>query len=629
MRNSFYPSNTEPLQQTAFAFLPLGAVKPTGWLKKQLRIQADGQTSLLPTFWDSLGPNSGWLGGTGESWERGPYYLDGLLPLAYLLDDEKLKAEAQKWIDWAIESQDEFGHFGPEDLQKSIDWWPFGIITKALTQYYEVSKDQRVIKLLEKFFKYMKRKLPANRVYSWAKVRWADNVLSMIWLYNRNNDPDLIELAKDLMHLGYDWSHNWLDFVHTQKQKYEFKMRSHVVNNAMGVKTPVVQWMLTGYDEHKCAAEIALEKLDTYHGTATEMFTGDEHLAGKSPTQGTEVCAVVEFMFSLENIIEALGSVAVADRLETVTYNALPGTFDELMKYHQYDQQANQVLCTIEDREWTNNRNDSNVFGLEPQYGCCTANYHQGWPKFVANMWMATPDDGLAAVTYGPNTVNAVVRKFRDVSITTETKYPFDETIKMTVNVGEFPAEFPLYLRIPTWAEGAVLKVNGNQFDCKNGEFAKVEREWNDGDTVELYFPMKIRVERRLNDAVALKRGPLVYSLKIGERWEVIEERKREVISDYAVYPTTDWNYGLLIDPENPQVEVVKKDVKDIIYGPDYAPIELKVKGKKIPEWQMEKNSAAPVPQSPVKSNEPVEELTLIPYGCAKLRITEFPLVEE
>lgn len=630
--NTCYVTNRKPLPETAFAFLPLGTVKPKGWLRRQLEIQAKGQSGLLPDFFANLGPNSGWLGGTGESWEQGPYYLDGLVPLAFLLQDGKLIDRVHHWLDWAINSQDELGFYGPRGEQ--LGWWQYMIMAKVMTQYHEATGDRRVIPLLENFFRFMKRQLPQTHLYTWATMRWADMILSIVWLYNRNGDPELIELANEIMRQGYNWTYHFQHFGYTQKQAHRFPMVTHVVNNAMAVKTPAVAWLLTGWDEHKNGSYWAIDALDTFHGTAVGTFTGDEHYAGKDPSQGTELCAVAEYMFSLENLMQILGDPAFGDRLEKIAYNAFPATFTADMLAHQYDQQVNQVLCTIDERQWTNNRENSNIFGLEPNYSCCTANQHQGWPKFAANLWMATPDGGFAAVAYGPCEVNGRVTanigpKGRPgvvgVRIEVETDYPFDETVKAVVRPDQ-EAEFPLWFRIPGWAEGASLKVNGRAFKAEAGAFKTVKRVWKDGDTVELHFPMRVEAERRYHDSVTLKRGPIVYSLRIGERWEKIADHP--VCPDWAVYPTTPWNYGLLIDPANPEAKVVKKGVKKTIYGPEFAPIELKVKGRRVPEWQMENNSAGPLPQSPVKSGEPVEELTLIPYGCAKLRITEFPLLE-
>lgn len=621
--NSFYASNRSPLPETPFVFLPLGCVKPEGWLKRQLRTQADGLSGHLPEFWESLGPDSGWLGGDGESWERGPYYLDGLVPLAFLLQDETLMARAHAWMDWMLNSQDEQGHFGPALLQ---DWWPFGVALKALTQYQEATGDRRVIPLMERFFASMKEQLPTRRMHTWAIARWADTVLSILWLYRLNADPELLGLAETVMNQGYNWTWHFQDFAHTQKQTRLFPMRTHVVNNAMGVKAPAVAWQITGWEEHYQGAWTALQMLDTYHGTAAGVFTGDEHYAGKAPVQGTELCSVVEFMFSLENLLQTLGDPAFADRLEMIAFNALPGTFDVDMWAHQYDQQVNQVLCTVAPRQWTNNGGESNIFGLEPNYGCCTANMHQGWPKFAASLWMAAPDDGLAAVAYAPCRVEAKVRGGVQAALDVETDYPFDETIRVRLFLpGE--TRFPLSFRIPGWADGAALSVNGEDVPCQPGTFARVERAWRDGDRVELHLPMRVRAERRWHGSVCLKRGPLVYSLKIGERWEKIGGQ--EPHADYAVYPTSPWNYGLLVDPESPQAEVVRRGVGPKVFGPDLAPVELLVKGRRLPEWTLENNSAGPLPQSPMRSTEPLEDLTLIPYGCAKLRITEFPLLPE
>lgn len=617
-------ANRPPLPPNALDPLPLGAIKPLGWLKRQLQIQADGQTGHLDEFWGSLGPDSGWLGGSGESWERGPYYLDGLVPLAYLLDDQKLIAKANKWIEWTLNSQDELGHFGPKTL---TDWWPFGIILKTLTQFHEVTGEPRVIPLMRKFFKFMKRELPVRHLYSWATVRWADTVLSVIWLYNRTGDPDLLELADLLMRQGYDWSYHFSDFPHTQKQALNFPMRTHVVNNAMGVKTPAVMYLLTKWEEHRHGAWRALEMLDKYHGTAVGIFTGDEHYAGKDPVQGTELCAVVEYMFSLENLIRILGDPAFGDRLERICFNALPGTFDVKMQKHQYDQQANGVLCNVGDHGWTNNGQHANIYGLEPNYGCCTANFHQGWPKFVSHLWMSTPDGGLAAVAYGPCVVTANVRGGAETKLTVDTDYPFSDTIRMSVSLKE-PAAFPLQLRIPAWTEGATVSTGGETCEARPGTFHTVEREWSDGDCIELKLPTPIKIERRYRDSVTVHRGPLTFSLRIGEDWRVIAGE--EPYADCEVHPTTPWNYGLALDLEHPEksLTVKTKELGTYIFGSQFAPIEIHAKGRRIPDWQIENNNAGPLPQSPVKSSEPLEDIVLIPYGCAKLRITEFPLLE-
>ena len=145
------PNYREPLEKTPFVHLPLGSVRPQGWLFDQLKIQAEGITGQLDNVWPDVGLNSGWLGGDGESWERGPYYCDGLIPLAYVLDDPFLIAKAQRWVDWTLNSQRPNGQFGP---RKDRDWWPRMIMLKVLANYYEATGDDRVLDFMDKYFRY-------------------------------------------------------------------------------------------------------------------------------------------------------------------------------------------------------------------------------------------------------------------------------------------------------------------------------------------------------------------------------------------------------------------------------------------------------------------------------------------
>ncbi len=622
--NSFYPANRAPLPQSAYSILPLGAVMPQGWLKKQLDIQSKGLTGNLPKFWKDLSPDNGWLGGKGESWELGPYYTDGLVPLAFLTQNPWLMGLAEKWVGWTLDNPRADGGIGPVSC---VDWWPLGLMCKSLTQFHDATGDPRVIPVMTKFFTYMKTELPKRPLKEWGKMRWADTALSAIWLYNRTGNPELLEVSKLLMSQGYDYARQFSSFYPYMKPAQKWNIESHGVNAAMAYKTPAVMFVLSGEDKFKQSVYSAIRNLDKYHGQAGGLFAADECFAGPSPTQGTELCLVAEAMFSFENLLAMLGDPMLGDRLERMSYNSWPGTFSPDMWSHQYDQQANQPICRNSPDKWfITNQGDANTFGVEPNCGCCTANMHQGWPKLVRHMWMATPEDGLAAVTYGPCAVTAKVKGGKTVTLEVATNYPFEESVKITVRTDK-PVEFPMQLRIPAWAKDATIKIGDKTDKTQPNSFATVNRTWKNGDTVLLTLPMKIRIERRFNNSASVLRGPLVYSLRIGEKWQ--KYRGLDAHPDYEVLPTTRWNYGLILNEKDPakSFELVSKGMKDPVWSNENAPVELHAKGRIVPEWKELHNSADVPPVSPVASSEPTEELVLIPYGCAKLRITEFPVI--
>ena len=355
--------NSAPLTPNAFYLLPLGSVRPTGWLRDQLQIQAKGLGGHLDETWADVGSNSGWLGGTGESWERGPYFLDGLVPLAYLLDDQRLKAKAQKYIDWTLNHQSPDGMIGPIT---NTDWWPRMVMLKALAQYQEATGDARVIPVLARYFSYQLRELPNRPLRDWGKFRWQDNALIALWLYNRTGDPQLIELVRLLHQQGYDWQAQFADFKYTtpvtaqmikldQDQGLtDFSLSTHGVNNGQALKAAPVWSMVSGSDADRRGFQQMLDALDKYHGLPNGMFSCDEHLAGRNPSQGSELCTVVETMYSLEQSLAILGDAKIGDRLERIAFNALPGTFTDDMWAHQYDQEPNQVEVSLHRKPWSN-----------------------------------------------------------------------------------------------------------------------------------------------------------------------------------------------------------------------------------------------------------------------------------
>ena len=626
---------TEPaLHDLAFRPLALGAVRPRGWLLTQLRIQADGLSGHLDEFWPDVG-ESGWIGGCAEGWERGPYWLDGVVPLAFLLDDETLLAKVRRWVDYILAHQREDGWLGPVQDQatgkyRAYDPWPTYVTLKALTQYGDATGDPRVVPAVTRFLHRLSSLLNEQPLFDWGWVRWADLALTIHWLFDRTGESWLLDLASRVRSQGFDWGAHFADFPHTQRTAPDgCTLITHVVNNAMAIKQPGVWYRQSGDTRDRAAAHTITEALDTYHGQVTGVFTGDEHLAGKNPSQGTELCAVVEMMFSLETLISHLGDLQLADRLERIAFNALPATFKPDMWAHQYDQQANQVLCRVaDDRIYTSNGPDANLFGLEPNYGCCTANMHQGWPKFASHLWMATPDGGLVAASYAPSEVATRIRD-ANVRVTLDTEYPFSEDLSFSIRTDREVA-FPLRFRIPVWTEGATISVDGSaRIPVQAGTVHTLTSLWGRGDAnvIELHLPMPVTVESRFHGSAAVVRGPLVFSLKVGEDWRLVGGELPH--GDWEVYPTSAWNYALRVDRSDParSVRFERRPMGDAPFSPDGAPIVAHVQGCRVAGWTLEHNAAGVPPWSPVDCSGPLENLELIPYGCTSLRVTEFPTI--
>jgi len=631
------------VRPNTFDPLPLGSIRPSGWLRSQLQVQAAGLSGHLDEFWPDVA-QSGWIGGDAEGWERGPYWLDGMVPLAFLLDDARLIAKVTHWIDFILEHQREDGWLGPsQDRQltgnrqpapgQSIyshdrDAWPRFIVLKAMTQFHEATGDDRIIPAMMRFLRCLDAVLDGQPLRSWARYRWTDLVVSIFWLHERTGEDWLLHLAEKVRQQGFDWMFLFANYPFRWRTKAEERdLTTHVVNNAMGIKAAGVWFRQSEQDADRAAVFRMIGELDRYHGQVTGMFSGDEHLAGRNPSQGTELCAVVEYMFSLEVLIAALGDAELADRLERIAFNALPATISPDMWSHQYVQQVNQVICRIyQDRIYTSNGPDANIFGLEPHFGCCTANMHQGWPKLVSHLWMRTPDDGLVAISWAPCEVTTSLKGV-EVRLEVETNYPFGGEVRIRMHC-ESPVVFPLKLRIPGWANGADIRVNDEvPVTGPAGDYLVLDREWQGGEVISLDFPVRVRAVQRDDQGTSLSVGALLLALPIREEWYQV--RGGLPHADWEIYPRSVWSMALDVDVEDPNVPV-NVDGKPLEFSPFAnvsAPVSVVVPGAEVTGWGIVHNAAEPVPASPVSMDAQRQDVTLVPYGATNLRIAEFPLL--
>ena len=637
-----------------------GSVKPTGWLLNQLQIMRDGSTGHLDEYYSKLKNDNGWLGGRGDNWEETPYWLDGAVPLAWILDDKNLQLKVLKYINWTIDNQRPSGYFGPitkaerdsgvtinpGNCEQGQDWWPKMVMLKVLQQYYSATNDNRVLPFMSKYFRYQLsslKKCTIGNWTEWAESRGHDNVLVVQWLYGITKENFLLELAGLINSQTFSWS-NWLgnrDWVINAAayQNNEKWMSRHGVNVGMALKDPAVHYQRTGHEKYLKDIKTGFHDLMTLHGLPMGIFSADEDLHGNDPTQGAELCAIVEAMFSLEQIIAITGDIYYMDALERMTFNALPSQTTDDYNSKQYFQIANQVHVKkgVFNFSLPFDREMNNVFGARSGYTCCLANMHQGWTKFATHLWYETPEKGLAALHYSPNRiVSKLGASGTEVSILENTNYPFDDLIDFQISTKQ-DVSFPFELRIPSWCKEAIVSINGKKLQqAKGGTIVKLKRTWKNGDKLTLQLPMEVSTSNWGRNSRAVERGPLVYALKLEEIWEKgIDEREGEY---FTVYPKSSWNFGLLhsvVDDaiKNLEVKFIKPITSDFVWNLANAPIEILAPAKKIPGWQIV-NDVAPQPVTDRtgiykgKVSDTVEKITLVPFGCTKVRIVAFPVVK-
>jgi hypothetical protein len=624
-----YNYNRAPLSADSYVQLPLGSIRAKGWLLKQLELQKDGATGHAEELYpeaDNLGAGSDWLGGKGSGWERVPYYVKGLIALAYTLDDPVLKAKSLKWIRWTLENQQADGSFGPAKMK---DWWPRMPMMYAIQSYYEATGDEKVIGFFTRYFKYELENLDKLPLFEWSKSRTGDNIDIVLWLYNKTGDAFLLTLAQKLNAQAYPWAN-----IYTHNQFYylgdDFHTK-HSVSVGQALKMPVLFSQVNHDAFYRNATWKGIENLTRDHGQAGGVASGTEFLSGKSTFQGTETCTVVEWMQSLETAAKIVHNAAIGDRLEKIAFNTLPAQYSRDIKSHVYYSQPNQLFCKHGQSGYDEDYDGGILLSPYSGMGCCRYNMHMGWPYFVKNSWVATPDKGLAVIAYAPVELNAIVADGVPLKLAVETNYPFEEQIRMKLTLDK-PANFPLKLRIPEWCKNPQISVNGEKLKgLKAGQIFNLSRNWKNNDKLVLDFPMHIKFSDQVNSSVTVERGPLVYGLKIDAKYSIRKEHPVKGFFDYEVSPASAWNYGLIIDrlhPEN-SIEVVKAVMPENPFEQSATPVKLVAKAKKILSWTVSDNQmhAAEVPASPVASAEPLEEIILTPYGSENIRLSNFPVI--
>jgi len=651
--NHNYVSNKSPLEPLHFIKLPIKNIEPRGWIRKYLELQRDGLTGHLGEISAWLDKNgNAWFSGNGKGnhgWEEVPYWLKGYGDLGYLLHDTTIINETKQWLEKVFQSQRPDGYFGPAIVEKehqnnkgkTPDLWPNMIMLWCLQSYYDYSHDARVIPFMTKYFQW-ELTVPDDqflKIY-WENSRGGDNLYSVYWLYNRTGEKWLLDLANKIHRNTANWMQkdnlpNW-----------------HNVNIAQSFREPATYYMQAKDSSYLHATYNDFHLVRNIYGQVPGGMFGADENARKGytdPRQAIETCGMVEQMASDEILTGITGDPSWADNCENVAFNTYPAAVMPDFRGLRYLTAPNMVVSDSKDHS-PGIQNGGPFLMMNPfSSRCCQHNHAQGWPYYAEHLWMATPDNGLAAILYNSCTVTAKVGNHNTVTLKEETHYPFENEINITVTTSK-AEKFPLYFRIPKWCSNAQVYVNNKLLQHNNqpSTYTRIERMWNNKDVVKLVLPMEVKTTQweENKKCASVNYGPLTFSLKIKEVYKQMDS-KASAIGDskwqanvdeskwpsFEIYPGSSWNYGLLqSEINNPFLfKVVKKQwpQDDFPFTQQSVPIEIKAKGKLIPDWTLDKYGLVDIlPQSPVAVNTKPEDIVLIPMGAARLRISAFPVVK-
>ena len=618
-----YVTNRAPLQPDAFLRLPPGATRAGGWLATQLNYQLtgiNGRMTEISHFLQYAG--TGWTNPGLAGWEELPYWLKGFASLGYVTGDSRVQTETTRWVNGVLATQAGDGFFGPAGLRTSLnggpDFWPHMPMLHALRTYAEFTADGRIVPFFTRFFQFVNAQGPGAFNQSWGSLRWADTLEVVFWTYNRTGDGFLLDLARK---------------IHANSANYLDNLPSlHNVNLAQGFREPAVYSILSGDPGHRQASYHDYDAIMSAYGQfAGGGFAGDENARPGfgDPRQGFETCGIVEFMASHEMLTRITGDPVWGDRTENLAFNSLPAALDPQQRGIHYITSANSIAQLDRPGHAGQFQNgfamQAYMLGID-NYRCCPHNYGMGWPYYVEEMWVATPDGGLAATLHGPATVTAKVGNGTTVSIKADTTYPFGDTVTYTVTTPS-PTAFPLYLRVPGWCSSPALTVNGSAAAVPAGPaYGKISRTWSTGDKIILRLPMHARTSTWTanHKSVSVGFGALTFSLAITENWS--QTGGTATWPTREVRPGSAWNYGL----DNGTQFAVTTGLGNVNdpFTPASAPIRITTPARKIPGWLADADTiVTPLQDSPTPSGQPVEQITLIPMGAARLRITSFPTI--
>jgi uncharacterized protein len=650
-----------------FKSVPANTVTPKGWLKQYLINQRNGLTGHLENAgypFNTVGWTADSIPGNKsiEKWwpyEQNAYWVDGMERCGLLLNDSFLLNKARKNIYYVLAHPDSTGFLGPKFMKPNDegDRWVYAVFFRALMAEYEATRNPEILEAIKKH--YLGDRFPHTG------VRESINAEIILWAYSESNDKALLDFAKEIYKNSNELNKN--SMVSDIGFLKDGLVAEHGVTYLEKSKLGAILYLYTGDKIYLQPSIAAFKKLDKYHMLISGVNVSSEHIHPPTTQESHEICDISDYTWSISYLLKATGDAVYADKIERAAFNAAPGSVTKDFKALQYFSAPNQVIAARNSN--VRDGGGSMRYAPNPATECCPGNVNRMMPNFAINSWMSDGKGGLAAAMYAPSSVECRLtgKNNSDLTIDENTKYPFSDSVNFIFHLKE-ESEFNFYVRIPGWCKDAHILINGTELKriFVPATYISLQRKYKEGDKVTVILPSSFQLTPGPENGVSIERGPLVYSLKIDEDWRVDSNDNRSTpdFPAYELFAKSPWNYALCVTKEDlqKQIKVINKAFSDNPWSIENAPIELKVPARLVKGWTLQNKTEMKFENWDVKRNErgkvtdwyiaestikkgfwtfspllpdadllnkglseQTDTITLVPYGCSKLRITVFP----
>ncbi len=633
--------------------LPLGAIKPQGWLLSQVQNVSELQKKLaaLP----GLVKNGEW---DGE--EALPRYVRGLILLYSCLDDKNIFEKIKAYLSPILNSANEGGDFGPKNLRSDT---PKIEAIKALLSYYELTNDKDVFAFLRKYFKNQFNTFSLYHNWHNSRARLLEELPAIEAVYRETDAEWLQDLALNLRESSSDWIklarnfpypqpyHKYIsqkalrhvDKVVTQyreidngsrrkrapKQEFiekEWKKKSHQVavqtdgvNLAKAVKYPAVYGRFVGDDYLKVYSLRLISSLEKHHGMPNGMFAADSRISGNLQERGVSTEAAVEMIESLVEVIRETRDFHAVDLLERIVYNTIGAAAFEDCSAIQDMQFVNQTIAS-EERELPN-ADMTNAYYLKKLTKGAVA-LLQAYPLYLQTACM-TKDNELNFLTYTPCSMDLSIGG-ANLTISEKTSYPFRNTVVFKVEKADGEPEVKINFRVPK--NTTMQLISGGQVVATSDKEISVKCILRVGSTFMLKMSIPLSVEENADKTVSLFKGNVLMSLKVHGDITANANDTRTL----KVASRGKWNVAPILKKAPGGMALIEdektfvNDLKDKPLCYNESPFELQIKSKTVLNWDYDKQGFASVPKKSVFCEENLDKI-YIPYGCTLLHVAKFP----